>query len=60
MENIHAGGISGGVKGLTSALFHNQLLNHFTPGSDQQGLPPCIIHTFKQRGNEQNIRYDSI
>ena len=27
MENIHAGGISGGVKGLTLALFHNQLLN---------------------------------
>ena len=31
VENIHAGGISGGVKGLTLALFHNQLLNPLTP-----------------------------
>ena len=27
-------------------------LKGFTPRSDQQGLPPCIIHTFTQRGNE--------
>ena len=31
VENIHAGSISGGVKGLTLALFHNQLLNPLTP-----------------------------
>ena len=48
MENIHAGGISGGVKGLTLALFHNQLLNRFTPRSDQQGLPPCIIQKLRK------------